>query len=77
MGISIQKTELANCGSSDRPANLQGLDFGTRSQVKNLIARNVLITAENVVNMDQYYFCDMQCMKYARIEVFTDPYSAV
>ena len=55
MGIGIQKTELANCGSSDRPANLQGLDFGTRSQVKNLIARNVLITAENKVNMDQYY----------------------
>ena len=56
MDISIHKTELANCGSSDRVANLQGLDFGTRSQVNNLVARNVSITAENVVNLGQYYF---------------------
>ena len=55
MDISIHKTELANCGSSDRVANLQGLDFGTRSQVNNLVARNVSITAENVVNMGQCY----------------------
>ena len=55
MGIRIHKTELANCVSSDRPANFQGLDFGTRSQVNNLVARNVSITAENVVNMSQYY----------------------
>ena len=54
MGICIHKTELANYGGSDRPANLQGLDFGTRSQVNNLVARNVSITAENVVNMGQY-----------------------
>ena len=51
MSISIHKTELANCGRSDRPANLQGIDFGTRSQVKNRVARNVSIMAENVVNM--------------------------
>ena len=50
MGISIHKTELANCVSSDGPANFQGLDFGTTS-----VARNVSITAENVVNMSQYY----------------------
>ena len=55
MGISIHKTELANCVSSDGPANFQGLDFGTTSQVNNLVARNVSITAENVVNMSQYY----------------------
>ena len=55
MGISIHKTKLANCGSSDRPVNLQGLNFGTRSQVNNLVARNVSITADNVVNMGQYY----------------------
>ena len=55
MDISIHKTELANCGSSDRVANLQGLDFGTRSQVNNLVARNVSVTAENVVNMGQCY----------------------
>ena len=51
MDISIHKTELANCGGSDRPANLQGLDFGTRSQVNNLVARNLSITAKNMVNM--------------------------
>ena len=55
MGISIHKTELANCRSSDRPVNLQGLDFRTRSQINNLVARNVSITAENVVNMGQCY----------------------
>ena len=55
MGIRIHKTELANCGSSDPPANLQGLDFSTRSQINNLVDRNVPITAENVVNMCQYY----------------------
>ena len=55
MGISIYKTEPANCGSSDQPSNLQGLDFGTRSQVNNLVARNVPITIENVVNIGQYY----------------------
>ena len=55
MGISIHKIKLANCGSSDRPVNLQGLNFGTRSQVNNLVARNVSITADNVVNMGQYY----------------------
>ena len=64
MGISIYKTELANCGSSDRPANLEGLNFGTRSQVKNLVARNVSITAENAVNMGQYY-----CLWYAPHEI--------
>ena len=56
MVISIHKTELANCRSSDRPANLHGLDFGTRSQVNNLVARNVSITAENVLNVGQYYY---------------------
>ena len=56
MNISIYKTELANCGSSDQPANLQGLDFGTRSQINNLVARNVSIAAKNVVNMGQYYY---------------------
>ena len=55
MGISIHKAELANCGSSDRPTNLQDLDFGTRSQVNNLVLRNVSITSENVVNMGEYY----------------------
>ena len=55
MGISIYKTEPANCGSSDQPSNLQGLDFGTRSQVNNLVARNVPITIENVVTIGQYY----------------------
>ena len=56
MGISIHKAELANCGSSDQSANLQGLDyFGTRSQVNNLVASNVSITAQNVVNLGQYY----------------------
>ena len=55
MDISIHKTGLANCGSRDRVANLQGLDFGTRSQVNNLVVRNVSITAENVVNMGQCY----------------------
>ena len=55
MGITIHKTELANCESSVRPVNLQGLSFGTRSQVKNLVGRNVSITAENVVNMGQCY----------------------
>ena len=54
MGISIHKTDLANCGISDRPANLQGLDFGTRYQGKNLVAGTVSITAENVVNVGQY-----------------------
>ena len=54
-GISIHKTELANCGSSDPPANLQGLDFGTRFHFNNLVARNISITTENVVNMGQYY----------------------
>ena len=56
MGISIHKTELPNCGSVNRPANLQGLDFATIFQVNNLVTRNVSITAENVVNMGQYYF---------------------
>ena len=55
MGISIHKAELANCGSSDQSANLQGLDFGTRSQVNNLVASNVSITAQNEVNLGQYY----------------------
>ena len=55
VGISIHKTEPANCRSSERPPNLQGLNFRTRSQVNNLVARNVSITAENVVNMGQYY----------------------
>ena len=55
MGISIYKTELANCGSSDRPTNLQASISGpTRSQVNNLVARNVSITVENMVNMGQY-----------------------
>ena len=53
MGISIPKSELACCGSSDRPTNLQRLDFGTISQINNLVARNVSITAGNVVNMGQ------------------------
>ena len=56
MGISIHKTELANCGSSDEPGNLQCLDFGTISQVKNLVAGNVSITEENVVNMGSILF---------------------
>ena len=60
MGISIHKTELTNCGRSDRPANSHSLDFETRSQVNNLIARKVSITAKNVVNMGQYY-----CLRYA------------
>ena len=55
MGIGIHKTELGNCESSDPPAELQGLDFGTRSQINNLVATNVSITTENVVNMGQYY----------------------
>ena len=55
MGISIHKTDLADCGRSDQPANLQGLGFGTRSQVNNLVARNVSIAEENVVNMGHYY----------------------
>ena len=55
MGISFHKTELANCGKRDRPANLQRLDFGTRSQVYSPLARIVSVTAENVVNMGQYY----------------------
>ena len=54
MGISILKSELVNCRSSDQSANL-GLDFGTRSQVNNLVASNFSITAQNVVNMGQYY----------------------
>ena len=65
MGISIHKADLANGGSSDQPANLQGrLDIGTRSQVENLVARNVSITAENVVNMGQYY-----CLRYGLHEI--------
>ena len=56
MGISIHKTELASYGSSDRPVNLQDLKFGTRSQVKNLVSRNIPITPESVLNMGQYYF---------------------
>ena len=63
-GISIHKTELANCRSSDRAVNLQDLDFGTRSQVNNLFARNVSIIAENVVNIGQYY-----CLQYALHEI--------
>ena len=55
MGINFLKTEIANCGSSDRPANFQGLNFGTRSQINNLVARNVSIIEENVVNIGQYY----------------------
>ena len=55
MTISIHKTELGNYRISDRPANLQGLDFGTRFQVNNLVARNVSITAENKLNVGQYY----------------------
>ena len=55
MGISSHKTELANCGSSNRAETLQGLDFGNRSQVNNLASRNVSITAENMVNMGQDY----------------------
>ena len=77
MGITIHKTELANCESSVRPANLQGLNFGTRSQVKNLVGRNVSITAENVVNMGQCY-----CLWHALHEIcentgFHDPHSAL
>ena len=72
MGMSIHKIELANCGSSNQPANLQGLDFGTRSQVNNLVARNDSITAKMWVNV---IVCDMLCMKYARIRIFTDPHS--
>ena len=64
MDISIHKTELSNCGGSDRPANLQGLDFGTRSQVNNLVATNLSITAKNMVNMGQYY-----CLQYAPHEI--------
>ena len=64
MSISIHKTELANCGSSDQPSNLQGLDFRRRSQVKNLVARNVSVTAENVVSMGQYY-----CLLYVLNEI--------
>ena len=56
MGITIHKTELPNCGSVNRPANLQGLDFAARFQVNNLVATNGSITAENMVNMCQYYF---------------------
>ena len=48
---SIHKTDLANCRSSDRPADLQGLDFETRPQLYNLVARNVSITAGNVLNV--------------------------
>ena len=55
MGTCVHNSELANCGGSDRPANLHGLDFGTRSQVNNLVARNVSITLKNVVNMGQCY----------------------
>ena len=55
MGISIYKTELANCGSIDPPANLANIDFRTRSQINNLVARNISIIAENVVNMGQCY----------------------
>ena len=64
MSISIHKTELANCGSSDQPSNLQSLDFGRRSQVKNIVARNVSITAENVVNIGQYF-----CLLYTFHEI--------
>ena len=39
MGISVHKTELVNCGSIDPPVNLQGVDFETRSQINNLVAR--------------------------------------
>ena len=56
MGITIHKTELPNCGSVNRPANLQGLDLATRFRVNNLVARNVSITVENMLNMGQYYF---------------------
>ena len=70
MGISIHKAELANCGSSDQSANLQGLDFGTRSQVNNLVASNVSITAQNVVNLGQYY-----CLWYALHEKLENPVS--
>ena len=77
MGISIHKTELANWGSSDWPANLQDLDFGTRSQVNNLFARNLSITAENVVNMGQYYYLWYALHEILEKRVFTDPYSAV
>ena len=45
MGISIHKTEPVNSGSSDGPVNFQGLNFGTKPQVNNLVARNVSITA--------------------------------
>ena len=37
MGINIHKTDLANFGSSDPPANLQGSDLATRSQINNLL----------------------------------------
>ena len=56
IGINIHKSEVANCGSSDLPENMQGLSFGTRCQANNLVARNLSITAENVVNMGQYYY---------------------
>ena len=55
MVISIHKTELGNYRISDRPANLQDGHFGTRFQVNNLGARNFSITAENVLNVGQYY----------------------
>ena len=55
MVISIYKTELGNYRISDRLANLQDFDFGTRFQVNNLVARNFSITAENLLNVGQYY----------------------
>ena len=65
MGISIHKTELANnCEGSDWSANLQGLDFGTRYQVNNLVATNASIAVKNVVNMGQYY-----CLWYVLQEI--------
>ena len=55
MVISIYKTELGNYRISDRLANLQDFDFETRFQVNNLVARNFSITAENLLNVGQYY----------------------
>ena len=64
IGISIHKIELAYCGSSDLPANLQGIDFETRSQINNMVARHVSIIAEDVVNVGQYY-----CLQFPLHEI--------
>ena len=56
IGITIHRTELPSCKSSDPPANFQSLDFGTRPQINNLVARNVTITAENLGNLGDLDF---------------------